>query len=172
MKYTGLPAAGAGSLNEGCWPDGTGVPPAASRVHELAGLVTPGKAVNDECCVVAPVSRMVPVKVMSPRMPFVLATVPVPRAGLALPGEAGLALPGEAGLALPDEGAAAEDEADDDVLEPADGVAPADGGPDELQAATAATSSRPAAAARPLATAGRRVTRTAGIGCGCRMNGV
>jgi hypothetical protein len=156
MKYTGLPAAGAGSLNEGCCPEGTGVPRAASRAHELAGLVTPGKAVNLERSDFAPVSRRVPVKAMSPGMAFRFAAVPVPRAR----------------LALPDEGAVAGEEAGDDVLEPADGVALADGEPDELHAATVVASSRPAAAARPRATTVRRITQAAGTGGGDCMKGV
>ena len=156
MKYTGLPAAGAGSLNEGCCPDGTGVPRAASRAHELAGLVTPGKAVNFERCVFAPVSRMVPVKLMSPGIPFRFATVPVLRDGLLPPA---------------DDGAAAGAADGDDVLEAADGVAPAVGGPDELHAATVAASSSPAPAARLRATAGRRITRTADMGGGDGMRG-
>ena len=155
MKYTGLPAAGAGSLNEAGCPDGAGVPRAASRAHELAGLVTPGKAVNVERCVVAPVSRMVPLKAMSPGMAFRFAADPVPRARLALAGA----------------GATVGEEADDDELEPADGVLSAAGEPDELHAATATASSRPAAAARPRATAGR-ITRTAGTGEGDCMKGV
>ena len=100
MKYTGLPGAGAGILNAGSCPDGTGVPLPASRAHELAGLVTPGKAVNGKRCVVAPVSCRVPLKEMSPGMAFLFAAVPL----------AGLALPAEDGLALPDEGAAAAEE--------------------------------------------------------------
>ena len=167
MKYTGLPGAGAGILNAGSCPAGTGVPLAASRAHELAGLVTPGKAVNGKRCVVAPVSCRVPVKEMSPGMAFRFAAVPVPLAGLALPAEDG--------LALPDEGAAAGEEAAgeeaEDVLEPVGRVAPPDGEPEELQAARAAVSSRPAAAARPRARVGWRITRTAGTWCGDCMKG-
>jgi hypothetical protein len=88
--------------------------------------------------------------VISPEMVLPLAAVP-------------LAPP--AGLPLPDEGAAAGEaeggEDDDDALAPADELPPADGAPDELQAARADASSTPAAAARPLATAGRRIRRTA-----------
>ena len=70
---------------------------------------------NDERCVVAPVSWRVPVKVISPGMAFPVG-VPVPLL---------------AGLALPGEGAAAAEEGDDGVPEPADRVAAADGAPDE-----------------------------------------
>jgi hypothetical protein len=143
MKYTGLPADGAGTPNPALWPAGTGVPLAASRAHELAGLVTPGNAVNEKFCVVAPVSWMDPLKVMRPEMAFPFVVVLVsPTAGLTLPDE---------------EEAAGEDT---DLLKLAEGLPPADVPPDELQAARTPTSRR--VATRHPATAARRIKGTAG----------
>lgn len=126
------------------------MPRAASRAQELAGLVTPGNAVNAECCRLAPVSRKAPLNEMSPGMAFPFAVV----------------------FAWPDEGAAADEETGDELLEPAAPVAPAEGEPDELQAARATVSSRTAAAGKLRATAGRRITETADIGDGDCMKGV
>jgi hypothetical protein len=75
VKYTGLPIAGAGIWKLGWCRAGTGVPRAASRAHELAGLVTPGNAVNDACRVFVPPICNVPVKLISPGMAWPLAAL-------------------------------------------------------------------------------------------------
>jgi len=67
-KYTLFPTAGAGIWNCCLAPLAAGVPAAPIRAQELAGLVTPGKALNEACCVLAPWELKIPVKVMSPEM--------------------------------------------------------------------------------------------------------
>ena len=62
----GLPAAGAGMLKSGRAPLAAGVPRAAMRAQELAGLVTPGNALNATCCAEAPYNRKLPLKVIRP----------------------------------------------------------------------------------------------------------
>lgn len=130
--YTLLPAGGAGIWNSGLPSLGAGVPCAAIRAQELAGLVTPGKALNDERWKVAPRSSKVPLKVISPAMPCPVAPV------RELPPGPGLVLLAADPLAADPLAADGPDAAAD---EPAGaGAEP----PDELQAA------RPAASVRPI----------------------
>jgi hypothetical protein len=165
-KYAALPADGDGSSNCCFCPAGAGVPLAAIRAHELAGRVVPGKAVNDELCLFAPVSSKVPLKVMSPRMAFVF---------VALLFAANL-VPPVVGLALADERREGVEDGLADctngVLALAGRVAPTGEAADELQAATAAASSIPIAAGRTRPIVGRRIGIMPGTGGGSCMKGV
>jgi hypothetical protein len=133
-----LPTAGEGILNCGFAFLAPGVPSRAIRVQELAGLVTPGNALNEACCVLAPCRSKVPLNVIRPAMVF-------PAAAAGLLWALGLAL-------LADVAPLAGEDADADEEAVAEAEPPADEDPaDELQAARTPASIRPAAAVMLLA---------------------
>jgi hypothetical protein len=70
VKYTLFPTAGAGIWNCCLAPFAAGVPWVPIRAQELAGLVTPGKALNDACWALAPWESKTPAKVMRPAIVF------------------------------------------------------------------------------------------------------
>lgn len=121
---------------------------AASRAHELAGLVTPGKAVKDICRFRAPVICRVPLKLISP--------------GIDLPLAASLALACAEALAAG---------ADEEPLALAWPDPPADEATGELQAARPAVSSRQAAVPKPRTRSGRLVRTRFGRERGDGMKG-
>ena len=105
------------------------------RAQELVGLVTPGKATNDECWVAAPRRSKLPLKVSSPAMPLLFV-------GTWL-------VPLRPGLTLLD----AEPLVADGLLAAGDPAAA--GAADELHAATPTASAQATARLAPLTTSCR-----------------